>query len=240
MDVCSKTTNRNNDPIGMATRGRTAFFDYKKPSESYSQGTWFYCNCSDGESGDGYQVIQRHNLDMQAFDRDLRSYINGFGMQTADYWMGLKAIRHFTSTAPHELRITVKLVDGRQFTTYFDQFSIGDEKENFKLRITPTTDQTSVDFAAMHDGMEFTARDSDNDRWRDENRAKSYDGGWWFNRCTDFNLNGKLYGVPMFIKDVGDEDGPDRITWDACKGIKIIQTKMAIRPSLRYPPILYN
>nr|XP_039261386.1 fibrinogen-like protein 1 [Styela clava] len=243
MDVCSKTTKANNDPIGMATRGRTDFFDYKRPSEISSHGTWFYCDCSVGESGSGWMVMQRRYLDMESFDRDLRHYIHGFGMPTGDYWMGLQAIRHFTSTVPHELRITVKLADGRQFTTYFDQFSIGDEKENFKLRITPTPEQASVDFAAMHNGMEFTARDSDNDQWRDGNCAKSYGGGWWFNRCTDFNLNGKLYGVTMFPlpeDDVVDEDGPDRVSWDACNGWKIVQTEMAIRPSLQYPPIIYN
>ncbi|XP_039264504.2 ryncolin-1-like [Styela clava] len=241
IDVCSKLD--NNYPVGMAEHGQTAFFDYKKRSEPISQGTWMYCDCSGGAGNAGWMVIQRRYLGLESFDRDMREYVNGFGMATGDYWMGLEAIHHFTDAFPHELRITVKLEDGRKFTTYFDQFSIGDEKENFKLSISASHQKASRDFANMHNGMKFTARDSDNDRWENRNCADTYGGGWWFNRCTEYNLNGRLYGIKHYrIPDeiVDDEDGPDRVTWNSCQKWKIVQTEMAIRRFVPEPLYTYN
>ena len=51
------------------------------------------------------------------------------------------------------------------------------------------------DCFSYHNGMMFTTKDSDNDKY-DSNCAASYGNGWWFNACHYTNLNGIYYKKP--------------------------------------------
>ena len=44
------------------------------------------------------------------------------------------------------------------------------------------------DSLAIHNGMFFTTKDSDNDKWS-KNCASSWKGAWWYNGCYHANLN---------------------------------------------------
>lgn len=45
------------------------------------------------------------------------------------------------------------------------------------------------DSFSYNNGMMFSTKDSDNDKWG-SNCAASYGNGWWFNACHHSNLNG--------------------------------------------------
>ena len=44
------------------------------------------------------------------------------------------------------------------------------------------------DSLAFHNGMFFTTKDSDNDKWS-KNCASSWKGAWWYKDCYNSNLN---------------------------------------------------
>jgi len=46
-----------------------------------------------------------------------------------------------------------------------------------------------------HIGMGFTTKDRDNDGYEYGNCGREDGSGWWFNRCSAVNLNGKHYGT---------------------------------------------
>jgi len=58
--------------------------------------------------------------------------------------------------------------------------------------------------------MEFSTKDRDNDNAEKHHCAKLLIGGWWYNRCSKTNLNGRyLHGKTD--KDYG-------MTWATWKG----------------------
>ena len=78
------------------------------------------------------------------------------------------------------------------------------------------------DCFSYHNGMMFTTKDSDNDKWNN-NCAASYGNGWWFNACHYTNLNGIYFKKPrvstagMTWHYWGNKDG-----WDSLKSSKIM------------------
>ena len=42
----------------------------------------------------------------------------------------------------------------------------------------------------VHNGMQFSTIDRDNDRWYGRSCATYYKAGWWYNKCVSSNLNG--------------------------------------------------
>ena len=47
--------------------------------------------------------------------------------------------------------------------------------------------------AELHNGMEFSTWDADNDKHMISNCAEEYSGAWWYNSCGDSCLNGEYY-----------------------------------------------
>jgi ficolin len=65
----------------------------------------------------------------------------------------------------------------------------------FELMLHVYFTGTAGDSLYYHNGMKFTTQDVDNDlnegvRWSHSNCAQERYGGWWFNDCSEANLNG--------------------------------------------------
>lgn len=80
-------------------------------------------------------------------------------------------------------------------------------------------------FSTPHNGMMFSTKDNDNDRFKG-NCAASRGNGWWFNACHHSNLNGIYYK-----KETSTSAGMTWYAWEnANKWVSLKSSKMMIKP----------
>ena len=167
---------------------------------------------------------QGHGNNNVDFERDWNSYMAGFGDPVGDlngdHWLGLENIHTLCPPSkPCSLRVDLKDVDylgGMPVWAEYSTFSLGGFAENYQLSIAGYNPKNSTSLfmagdAMIHpvkydsfgpssnsdddqNGMAFSTRDRDNDKWSSASCAATYHGGWWFNNCGFANLNSK-YGV---------------------------------------------
>ena len=75
------------------------------------------------------------------------------------------------------------LANGTKVFLLYEQFKVASAKDKYKLTVGGFQG-TTTDPMAGHNGMNFTAKNSDNDQWIYGNCAEvKLLGGWWFNSC---------------------------------------------------------
>ncbi|XP_023214831.1 techylectin-5A-like [Centruroides sculpturatus] len=99
--------------------------------------------------------------------------------------------------------------------------------KNYLLAMSCTINLASFspgDSLSYHNEMKFSARDNDND-FAYEDCANLRKGGWWYNSCTESNLN----GLNLFGFHTSYADG---INWYKWRGsnYSLFQVEMKIRP----------
>ncbi|XP_065896391.1 fibrinogen C domain-containing protein 1-like [Dysidea avara] len=149
-----------------------------------------YCDTING--GGGWLVVQRRQDGSVDFNRNWGEYEDGFGELTGEFWYGLRALHCLTGQSGWEMRMDIKYRDGSRTTLHYEQFKVGSAKDKYNLTVSGFQG-TTPDLMARHNGMNFTTKDSDNDRW-DGNCALLYAparpaGGWWYNDCWNINPN---------------------------------------------------
>ncbi|CAL4127777.1 unnamed protein product, partial [Meganyctiphanes norvegica] len=110
-----------------------------------------------------------------------------------------------------------------QRTKFYD-FSIGDEESGFKLSVGGYSGDAG-DAMANHNGMQFTTKDKDNDKYGN-NCAIRYEGGFWHKACYHTHPFGPL-------RKKGDGEGMRWNKWLSAVNLKKIIFKISPRlPSL--------
>ena len=148
-----------------------------------------YCNMHD--NGGGWIVIQRNEVKSQInFNRNWSDYEEGFGNLHSEFWYGLKSIHCLTQNFPWEMKIVFKLKNDNWHGIHYDWFSVGSASEGYPLTVGGFTGGDDTDWFASHQlsGMKFSTPDNDNDR-SSGNCAAKWKSGWWYNNCTDININ---------------------------------------------------
>ena len=145
-----------------------------------------YCDVSSG--GGGWLVIQRRKDGSIDFDRNWKDYEDGFGNLRGEFWFGLRAINCLTSQGTWQLRIDFTLTDGTKGYLSYNNFRVWSAAEKYKLSISGYGGTIRDPFSSHQlNGMKFTTKDNDNDKW-DKNcavkDAGGRAGGWWYNRCS--------------------------------------------------------
>ena len=155
-----------------------------------------YCDTSNG--GEGWLVVQRRQDGSVDFNRGWGEYEDGFGKLTGEFWYGLRALHCLTGQGGWEMRMDIKLANGTNIFLQYEQFKVASAKDKYKLTVGGFQG-TTTDPMALHNGMYFTTRDSDNDQWSSINCAQYLlhgpGGGWWYNRCTTIQPNVKYKGT---------------------------------------------
>ena len=177
------------------------FFTFSRSTQnsSYLSGTYWlnkfcgdectkaeaYCDTSNG--GGGWLVVQKRQDGSVDFNRTWLEYEDGFGMLTGEFWYGLKALHCLTGQGGWEMRMDIKLANGTNIILQYEQFKVASAKDKYKLTVGGFQG-TTTDPMAYHNGMNFTAKDNDNDLSSNNNCALAYGldepiGGWWYRSC---------------------------------------------------------
>ncbi|XP_063792986.1 tenascin isoform X4 [Pseudophryne corroboree] len=184
--------------------------DKTRPTEVY---------CDMTEDGGGWIVFLRRIDGSEDFNRNWRTYSNGFGDPNKEFFLGLDNLNKITSQGQYELRVDLRDGDETAFAVY-DTFSVGDSKSRFKLRVGGYSG-TAGDSMTYHDGRPFSTYDKDNDS-AITNCALSYKGAFWYKNCHRVNLMGRY----------NDNSHSQGINWFHWKGheYSIQFAEMKLRP----------
>ena len=151
--------------------------------------------CDGATAGGGWLVVQRRQDGSVDFNRGWVDYEDGFGSLTGEFWYGLRPLHCLTNQGQWELRIDFTSTDGSKGYLSYSFFKIGPASSNYKLSISGFKGTTSTDPFSDYplNGMPFTTKDRDNDKWSSNNCAVNVAGGnasgWWYNQCSNIFLN---------------------------------------------------
>ena len=169
-----------------------------------------YCDIING--GRGWLVVQRRQDRLVDFNRTWLEYEDGFGILAGEFWYGLKALHCLTGQGGWEMRMDIKLANGTNIFLQYEQFKVASAKDKYRIAVGGFQG-TTTDPMAIHNGMYFTTKDSDNDRWRKNCalRDSAYpNGGWWYIDCWHFNPNNspKLDEYGIYLNDQWEHKQP--------------------------------
>lgn len=185
----------------------------------------FNTYCDHLTDGGGWTVFQRRQDGSENFNRSWAEYRNGFGNPEREFWLGNEKLHRITRSVK-QLRVDIE--DFHTHTAYamYGRFSIANESQGFRLFVAEysgTAGDSLISYSNtkfIHNRMNFTTRDRDNDASKTSNCGKTYRGGWWFNACFSSFLNG-VYGPQ------GREFGVNWCSWrNSCKTLKFSEMKL--------------
>ena len=165
--------------------------------------------------GGGWTVFQRRKDGSVDFNREWNDYERGFGNLSGNYWLGLASLHQLLQlNEANELRIDLKDYSGNSAYAKYSSFNVGDSRSKYTLNVSGYSGTAGDAIAASGDpyenanGMKFSTKDKDNDKWRSDTCAGILKGGWWFNGCNHCFLNG------LYLSG----SGQNRIHWKTWKG----------------------
>ncbi|XP_053256929.1 angiopoietin-related protein 7 [Podarcis raffonei] len=182
-----------------------------------------YCDME--TDGGGWTVIQRRKVGLISFSRDWKQYKQGFGSIQGDFWLGNEHI-HRLSQRPTMLRVELEDWNGNIRYALYNHFTLGNELNSYRLFLANYSGNIPHDSLRYHNNTAFSTKDKDNDKCVDH-CALLRKGGYWYNCCTDSNLNGVYYRNGEHNKST------DGITWYGWHGktYSLKRVEMKIRPA---------
>ncbi|XP_061190510.1 fibroleukin-like [Saccostrea echinata] len=159
-----------------------------------------YVFCDMVTNGGGWTAIQRRRSGVVSFEKTWVEYKIGFGEAVTAYWIGNEIIHLFTKDINPYLYVSITLNNGTSYHQMYDQFSVSDEADKYRLFLAGPSQGTLGDRMlntgvadADISGMFFSTPDQDNDGTTAYDCAATYRAGWWFNYCHHALLNGQWY-----------------------------------------------
>ena len=173
-----------------------------------------YCDME--TDGGGWTVFQRRKDGSVDFNREWNDYERGFGNLSGDYWLGLTSLHQLLQLSEaNDLRIDLKDYSGNSAYAKYSGFNVGDSRSKYTLTFSGYSGTAGDGIGAAGysygnvNGMKFSTKDQDNDKWRSGHCAAHWKGGWWFNACHRTFLNG------LYLRG----SGYNRIYWYTWRGL---------------------
>ncbi|XP_016952545.1 techylectin-5B [Drosophila biarmipes] len=158
--------------------------------------------CAFATDGPAWTVIQNRagSFDpIENFNRTWDEYRAGFGNLSRDFWFGNEFTHKILYRDDHELRVELREEEVDQSPVDWAEYSIvrlDSERYNYQLTVEGDFRGSLPDALGQLNGTEFSTHDrrrnGDLGTSGDSTCAEQYGGGWWFNGCTQSNLNGEL------------------------------------------------
>ncbi|KAM4641602.1 tenascin-N-like [Discoglossus pictus] len=189
------------------------------PGGDTDKGVRVYCD--QDTDGGGWIVFQRRNTGKLDFYQRWRTYVEGFGDPSDEYWLGLEWLHKITAEpALYELRVDLRADDDSAYAKY-SNFRVGSSKDRYRLAISGYSG-TAGDALTYHNGWKFTTWDKDNDIAL-TNCALSHRGAFWYKNCHLANPNGRY----------GETNHSQGVNWEPWKGheFSIPFVEMKMRPN---------
>ncbi|XP_070173461.1 microfibril-associated glycoprotein 4-like [Littorina saxatilis] len=147
--------------------------------------------CDQDTDGGGWLVFQHRQDASVDFYRNWTSYQNFFGDLTGNFWLGLDALHMLTSRQQYELRVDLMMWNGTKGYATYNNFSISDSSDNYRLNYDSFTRGNAGDSLYYHRGRQFTTWDRDHDTWSGTNSAQYFHSAWWYSSNSHTSLNGE-------------------------------------------------
>ncbi|XP_049631328.1 angiopoietin-related protein 7 [Suncus etruscus] len=197
---------------------------YKLPPDDFLGSPELELFCDMETMGGGWTTIQRRKSGLVSFYRDWKQYKEGFGSVRGDFWLGNENI-HRLSRQPTRLRVELEDWEGTMRVAEYSHFALADEMNSYRLFLGNYSGDVGKDALTYHNNTAFSTKDKDNDNCLDK-CAELRKGGYWYNCCTDSNLNSVYYPLGEHSKHL------DGITWYGWHGshYSLKRVEMKIRP----------
>ncbi|XP_061387115.1 ficolin-1-like [Musca vetustissima] len=137
-----------------------------------------------------WTTILRRSDGSVNFYRDWADYKKGFGNSNqTEFFIGLDKLHALTTSSPVvELKVILRDWDGVERYALYDSFQIGNETENYEIKLLGKYNGTAGDCLSYHRGKQFSTYDKDNNDGT--NCAAVFKGGWWYHKCYESHLTG--------------------------------------------------
>ncbi|XP_062591058.1 fibroleukin-like isoform X2 [Saccostrea cucullata] len=83
--------------------------------------------------GKGWTAIQKRVSGSVSFDRTWTDYKRGFGNSKGSYWIGNDVIQQLTRGRNSSLYVSITLTNGTNLYELYNQFSVADETNKYRL-----------------------------------------------------------------------------------------------------------
>ena len=140
-------------------------------------------------AGEGWLVGQRRQDGSVNFNSGWIDYEERFGSLTGEFWYGLWPLHCLTNQGQWKMRIDFTLIDIIKSYLLYSSFRVGPASSNYQLSISGYKGNSSGDPISSMNGMYFTTKNKDNDKW-DKNCATAFvdiAGGWWYRSCSSIH-----------------------------------------------------
>ncbi|CAF3903284.1 unnamed protein product [Adineta steineri] len=177
--------------------------------------------------GGGWTVFQKRGdfTPQEDFYRTWLEYKRGFGDLQQQFWLGNDRLSMLSNQDLYQLRVDMEDFDGQKRFAQYYSFRVSSEQDKYRLSLGLYTKGDAGDSLTLHNGMQFSTKDQDNDLWSNS-CAQTRNGAWWYNACRLSNLNGGyLRGNHPTIPATG-------MGWDTFRGAiySLKTSEMKIRP----------
>ncbi|ALC45234.1 maker786 [Drosophila busckii] len=126
----------------------------------------FLVTYNDNIAGPGWIVMLRRVDGSVDFEKDMSSYVEGFGEIQRDFWLGLDKLHRLTVNQRHELYIHIVDYEDETHFARYDHFIVGSKDEEYRLKSLGKYFGNAGDMMRISEKMSFWV-------------CPKFKNGWW-------------------------------------------------------------